>query len=131
MTVHDNNHGCLDPTKWFAQLLALTCTIVFIPRGQQGLARLSFPRCAFNCGHLFNYLLHRYSSRTRENKYLKILPLFCHFQGVLRLKTSAMAADYRPIDSECDCLVCKNYSRAHLHAKITKVRKYFWERIRR
>lgn len=44
-------------------------------------------------------------------------------EGVLRLKTSAMATDYRPIDSECDCLVCKNYSRAHLHAKITKVCK--------
>ena len=41
-------------------------------------------------------------------------------EGVLRLKTSSMAADYRPIDSECDCLVCKRYTRAHLHAKITK-----------
>jgi queuine/archaeosine tRNA-ribosyltransferase len=49
--------------------------------------------------------------------------LFCCpcLVGLLRLKTSAMAADYRPIDRECDCLVCKNYSRAHLHAKITKV----------
>ena len=32
-----------------------------------------------------------------------------------------MASDYRPIDSECDCMVCMQYSRAHLHAKITKV----------
>mmetsp|Transcript_11880 Transcript_11880/g.49913 ORF Transcript_11880/g.49913 Transcript_11880/m.49913 type:complete len:113 (-) Transcript_11880:1008-1346(-) len=31
-----------------------------------------------------------------------------------------MAADYRPIDDTCDCLVCQKYSRAHLHAKITK-----------
>jgi queuine tRNA-ribosyltransferase len=44
-------------------------------------------------------------------------------EGVLRLKTAAMATDYRPIDSECDCLVCKKYTRAYLHAKITKVRK--------
>ena len=42
-------------------------------------------------------------------------------QGTLRLKTAAMAADYRPIDDTCDCLVCQKYSRAHLHAKITKV----------
>jgi len=42
-------------------------------------------------------------------------------QGVLRLKTAAMSSDYRPIDSECDCMVCMRYSRAHLHAKITKV----------
>jgi len=41
-------------------------------------------------------------------------------EGVLRLKTAAMASDYRPIDSECDCMVCMQYSRAHLHAKITK-----------
>jgi queuine tRNA-ribosyltransferase len=41
-------------------------------------------------------------------------------EGVLRLKSSAMAKDYRPIDNECDCLVCKCYTRAHLHAKITK-----------
>ena len=33
-------------------------------------------------------------------------------EGVLRLKTSSMAADYRPIDSECDCLVCKRYTRS-------------------
>ncbi|MDA9261654.1 hypothetical protein N9P82_01160 [bacterium] len=32
-----------------------------------------------------------------------------------------MSSDYRPIDSECDCMVCMRYSRAHLHAKITKV----------
>mmetsp|Transcript_13369 Transcript_13369/g.53978 ORF Transcript_13369/g.53978 Transcript_13369/m.53978 type:complete len:168 (-) Transcript_13369:1092-1595(-) len=42
-------------------------------------------------------------------------------EGTLRLKTAAMAADYRPIDDACDCLVCQKYSRAHLHAKITKV----------
>ena len=36
-------------------------------------------------------------------------------------ETAAMASDYRPIDSECDCMVCMQYSRAHLHAKITKV----------
>jgi len=41
-------------------------------------------------------------------------------EGVLRLKTAAMSSDYRPIDSECDCMVCMRYSRAHLHAKITK-----------
>ncbi|EEH59874.1 uncharacterized protein MICPUCDRAFT_25109 [Micromonas pusilla CCMP1545] len=41
-------------------------------------------------------------------------------EGVLRLKTTSMATDYRPLDSDCDCLVCKNYCRAHLHAKIKK-----------
>ena len=40
--------------------------------------------------------------------------------GVLRLKTNAMATDYRPIDEKCDCFVCLKYSRAHLHAAITK-----------
>jgi len=44
-------------------------------------------------------------------------------EGTLRLKTATMAADYRPIDDKCDCLVCQKYSRAHLHAKITKVSK--------
>ena len=44
-------------------------------------------------------------------------------QGTLRLKTATMAADYRPIDDKCDCLVCQKDSRAHLHAKITKVSK--------
>lgn len=40
--------------------------------------------------------------------------------GMLRLTSTAMNADYRPIDCTCDCLVCKNYSRAQLHAMITK-----------
>ena len=31
-----------------------------------------------------------------------------------------MATDYRPIDETCDCAVCAKYSRAHLHAAITK-----------
>ena len=33
-------------------------------------------------------------------------------EGVLRLKTAAMATDYRPIDETCDCAVCAKLARA-------------------
>jgi queuine tRNA-ribosyltransferase len=34
---------------------------------------------------------------------------------ILRITNSAYADDLKPIDSECDCEVCKNYSRAYVH----------------
>jgi tRNA-guanine transglycosylase len=40
--------------------------------------------------------------------------------GVMRLKQSCYAADQSPIDPTCTCAVCKTYSRAYLHAAITR-----------
>ncbi|XP_030506575.2 uncharacterized protein LOC115721420 isoform X2 [Cannabis sativa] len=40
-------------------------------------------------------------------------------EGVLKLKNKAMADDTRPIDPTCDCMVCKNYSRAYIHCLVT------------
>jgi queuine tRNA-ribosyltransferase len=34
---------------------------------------------------------------------------------VLRITNSQYANDLRPIDSNCDCEVCKNHSRAYVH----------------
>lgn len=41
-------------------------------------------------------------------------------EGVLKLKHQAMAHDTRPIDQMCECMVCKNYSRAYIHCLVTK-----------
>ena len=41
-------------------------------------------------------------------------------QGVMKLKQSAYAADYRPIDPTCSCAVCARYSRAYLHSIVTR-----------
>ncbi|KAK6130725.1 hypothetical protein DH2020_035513 [Rehmannia glutinosa] len=41
-------------------------------------------------------------------------------EGVLKLKHQAMANDTRPIDPTCECMVCKNYSRAYIHCLVTK-----------
>lgn len=35
--------------------------------------------------------------------------------GPIAIKKACYAADFSPIDSECTCKVCKNYSRAYLH----------------
>jgi queuine tRNA-ribosyltransferase len=40
--------------------------------------------------------------------------------GVMRLKQACYAADHTPIDPTCTCAVCKTYSRAYLHAAITR-----------
>lgn len=40
--------------------------------------------------------------------------LFTH-NGVVKLKNAANRTDTGPLDSECDCYTCKNYSRAYLH----------------
>lgn len=41
-------------------------------------------------------------------------------EGVLRLKTAAFARDYRPLDPECSCMVCKRYTRAFLHPLVAR-----------
>ncbi|KAL4457743.1 hypothetical protein ABPG75_012608 [Micractinium tetrahymenae] len=40
--------------------------------------------------------------------------------GVLKLKNSAYARDYRPLDEECGCMVCRRYTRAFLHPLAAK-----------
>jgi len=41
-------------------------------------------------------------------------------EGVLKLRHKAMKQDFRPIDEECDCMVCKTYTRAFLHSLVAK-----------
>ncbi len=36
-------------------------------------------------------------------------------QGIVRLKKSEFKDDFTPLDPECDCYVCKNYTKAYLH----------------
>lgn len=40
--------------------------------------------------------------------------------GLLKLKHKEFARDFRPIDEECDCPVCRSYTRATLHALATR-----------
>lgn len=35
--------------------------------------------------------------------------------GLLKLKAASMATDYRPLDPECTCYVCRTYTRAYIH----------------
>ncbi|EFN58822.1 hypothetical protein CHLNCDRAFT_140645 [Chlorella variabilis] len=41
-------------------------------------------------------------------------------QGALKLKNAAFAKDYRPLDEECGCMVCRRYTRAFLHPLAAK-----------
>jgi queuine tRNA-ribosyltransferase len=41
-------------------------------------------------------------------------------RGVLRLKHACCASDPRPLDPDCDCMVCKRHTRAYLHATIAR-----------
>jgi queuine tRNA-ribosyltransferase len=36
-------------------------------------------------------------------------------EGIVRIRNSSYKSDIRPLDPECDCYTCKNYSRAYLH----------------
>jgi queuine tRNA-ribosyltransferase len=36
-------------------------------------------------------------------------------EGVIKIRNAAHKTDTRPLDEECDCYTCKNYSRAYLH----------------
>ena len=40
--------------------------------------------------------------------------IFTH-TGVLKLRNAANKSDIRPLDDQCDCYTCKNFSRAYLH----------------
>jgi queuine tRNA-ribosyltransferase len=40
--------------------------------------------------------------------------------GTLNLKSAAYQFDYRPIEEDCNCMVCKNYTRAYLHTVAAK-----------
>ncbi|KAM1734424.1 hypothetical protein ACFX11_019907 [Malus domestica] len=55
-----------------------------------------------------------YSSCTREPchaTFMRILPIKCTYR---------MAEDTRPVNSTCNCMVCKNYTRAYIHCLVTK-----------
>ncbi|CAG8518937.1 358_t:CDS:2 [Paraglomus brasilianum] len=41
-------------------------------------------------------------------------------QGILNLKKSRFASDFNPIESDCDCLTCKSYTRAYVHLLATR-----------
>eukprot|EP01099_Mayorella_cantabrigiensis_P008021 TRINITY_DN7381_c0_g1_i1.p1 TRINITY_DN7381_c0_g1~~TRINITY_DN7381_c0_g1_i1.p1 ORF type:complete len:269 (+),score=65.56 TRINITY_DN7381_c0_g1_i1:616-1422(+) len=41
-------------------------------------------------------------------------------EGSLHLKAAKFSEDYGPIDSECDCFTCQNYTRAMLHSIVIK-----------
>jgi len=41
-------------------------------------------------------------------------------EGVLKLKGNNMVNDDRPIDPDCDCMVCRKYTRGYLHHLVTK-----------
>ncbi len=36
-------------------------------------------------------------------------------EGMIKIDKGKYAHDFRPLDPECDCYVCKNFSRAYLH----------------
>jgi queuine tRNA-ribosyltransferase len=36
-------------------------------------------------------------------------------QGVIRIRNSCFKSDTQPLDPECNCYTCKNYTRAYLH----------------
>jgi tRNA-guanine transglycosylase len=42
------------------------------------------------------------------------------YPGALKLPTRAYAADMRPIDDDCGCSTCRNYTRAYLHTIATR-----------
>ncbi len=37
------------------------------------------------------------------------------WQGIIRLRNSCFKTDKRPLDENCSCYTCRNYSRAYLH----------------
>jgi queuine tRNA-ribosyltransferase len=42
------------------------------------------------------------------------------FDGSLALKSKKFASDYRPLEEECPCYTCQNYTRAYLHTLVTR-----------
>lgn len=41
-------------------------------------------------------------------------------QGLLKMKQSSMATDFRTVDDTCGCYTCKHYTRAYLHILFVK-----------
>ncbi len=41
-------------------------------------------------------------------------------RGELKMKNACHFEDFRPLDEECDCYVCRNYSRAYLRHLVTQ-----------
>jgi len=37
------------------------------------------------------------------------------YDGRINIRNSAFKVDFTPVDTECDCYTCKNYTRAYLH----------------
>ncbi len=50
------------------------------------------------------------------------------WQGVLRLRNARFKTDTRPLDENCDCYTCKNYTRAYLH-HLTKCNEILGARL--
>ncbi|QDZ21485.1 queuine tRNA-ribosyltransferase [Chloropicon primus] len=40
--------------------------------------------------------------------------------GVIRLPLAGMEGDHRPIDEDCECMVCRKYTRSQLHRLVCK-----------
>lgn len=55
-----------------------------------------------------------YPTRTARFGTAMVGPATAH-GGLLKLKAAAMASDTGPIDPECTCYVCKQYTRAQVH----------------
>ena len=45
-------------------------------------------------------------------------------QGVIRIRNSAYKSDLSPLDPECECYTCKNFTRSYLHT-LKSVTKYW------
>ena len=60
-------------------------------------------------------------SRTCATRYSTVIPtrnartdfLYTH-DGIIRIRNSRYADDTRPLDENCGCYTCRNYSRAYL-----------------
>jgi queuine tRNA-ribosyltransferase len=49
--------------------------------------------------------------------------------GSLHLKNAEMAKDMRPIDENCQCMVCKQFTRSYLHSLVASKEKLAWQLI--
>ncbi|MBS3157330.1 queuine tRNA-ribosyltransferase family protein [Candidatus Woesearchaeota archaeon] len=48
--------------------------------------------------------------------------------GEIRLEKAKHREDFNPIEKNCECEICKNYSRAYIHYLI-KIHDYSWKRL--
>jgi queuine tRNA-ribosyltransferase len=97
-----------EPPAVYAETLALTAALLpdAKPRYVMGIGTPEYILDAIANGiDMFDCVL-----PTREGRNGKVYTR----QGPFALKKAANALDFRPIDSECTCKVCRNYSRAYL-----------------